>query len=290
MRRFILVSGLAAFAAVAPAQQVLQCVNPDVLNSLVFNARSESRLVVRRDMPENVAGFRAPAGFTLIGSGVRGQGLSTLVAYKTTLERDKAFDSLLGFLSGEGWNRETRQLDQVPSITVAGTQSSAATLCRNGDRRNVQVQEIGGVRYAVIAGFVTSPERACGAPDPRQGFSANPMAAMNAVRAVMPQFSFPSSARATGGAPSGDMTGGDETVSSVRIETPDTAATLAGNLARQLREQGWRSDAEWKGALSTGSTWMRGAGAGQTYWGKLEILNLGNGILDISYSVATGSR
>lgn len=286
MRKLTLAISMVTFCVAAPAQQVLQCVNADVLNSLVFNARAESKLVVRRTMPDTVDGFRAPAGFTLIGSGVRGQNLSTVVAYKTTLETTAAFDSLMGLLSAEGWKRESTSLQQQPLVSVAGPQPAAARLCRNGQRRNMLVQEIQGVRYATIFGFEATPPRACDAPMPQQGFGVDPIAAFNARRAILPQFTFPDTARLAPAA-GGEVFSGNSASTSARIESPDTAASLARHLSRQLVEQGWRSDAQWSGKLSTGSTWSRSNADGQTIWGTLEILSRSAGIYDVGFTLAT---
>jgi hypothetical protein len=285
IRSMVVAAAAAAYVAAAMAQQALQCVNPDVLNSLVFNGRAESRVVVTRSMPGNPAGFQAPPGFTLIGSGVSGQGISTRVAYKTTLESAKALDSLIGFLAQQGWSREATPQDQPASFPLARPQTPAAMLCRNGERRIVGVEEGEAVRYAIIIGANPAPPRACGALNLQQGFGQNPRVAFDAARAVMPQFSFPDSARMNGRPSDRGTTGLAE--SSMRIESPDSAATIAGILARQLREQGWRVDSEWKGALSTGSMWVRKADAGPTYWGTLEVLNLGSGTFEVSYSAAT---
>lgn len=292
MRRLIIGIVSAGIAATAIGQQaLLQCVNPDVLNSLVFNGIIESRVVISRSMPANVDGFRAPAGFSLIGSAARGQAFpSSVVAYRTALDREKALDSLLGFLAGEGWSRESVAQAQIAAVNVIGSQSPATTLCRNGERRSVQVQEIDGVRYASINGAATIPGRACGVQPPQQTFGGNPRAALDAAQAIMPRFSFPDTARTNGQPPGGMRFGGNENSTSVRIQSPDSAATLASNLARQLREQGWRGDAEWKGSISTGSTWMRSNDAGQAFWGTLEILNLGNGVYDVGFSAATGRQ
>lgn len=295
MRKFIIAMSAAAFTAATPAQEAMQCVNPDVLNGLVFNGRAESRLVVKRTMPEIAIGFGAPADFTLIGSGVRGAGVATVVAYKTVLESGKAFDSLLDFLYADGWRRETTPRAQPPTVSVAGPLPLAARLCRDGERRNLLVQEIEGVRYATIFGFETSPPRACNAPDPRQlaqqGLQMNPMAAINTLRAGMPQFSFPETARMAGGAGAVDSNMNSDAVSTTaRIESPDTAAALAGKLAQQLLAQSWRNDAQWNGTLSTGSTWTRKTDDGKTYWGTLEILSLGKGVYDVGFTLANGSR
>lgn len=285
MRKFIIAAGLMAVTVVASAQEALQCVNPDVLNSLLFNARAEAKLEVRRTMPDIIAGFRAPAGFQLIGSGVRGQGQATSVAYKTTLQDQAALDSLVGFLSQEGWRRENTQQSLPPGVIIAGPQPTAEMLCRNGERRNVRVQDIGGMRYATITGFRTSPPRACDAPQPQQDF-LDPMASINARRANLPRLSFPDTARmSTTSAPNG-INEQRTASSTVRIESPDSPASLVRLLSRQLVEQGWRSDAQWSGRISSGSTWTRRNADGQAMWGTLEILGVGAGTYDVGFTLA----
>jgi len=289
MRRLIIAASVATFAAAAPAQQALQCVNPDVLNSLVFNAYADSKLVVKRAMPDIVAGFGAPADFTLIGSAVRGVNASTTVAYKTSLEADKAFDNLLRFLNAEGWQREITPEAQSPAIMMAGPPPLAAQLCRNGERRSLRVQEIEGVRYATIYGYETAPPRVCNAPRPPQT-STTSAVALNTGLGHMPQFSFPETARMDAGLPGGTINNDRTLSTSVRIRSPDTAAALAGHLSQQLVAQNWSTDARWNGALSSGSTWTRKGDDGKTYWGTLEILSIGKGIYDVGFTIASGSR
>jgi hypothetical protein len=287
MHKFIVAIGSVAFCVAAPAQQLLlQCVNPDVLNSLVFDARPESKLLLRREMPDNLAGFRAPAQFTLIGSGVRADGLSTTVAYRTALETQAALDSLVGFLSGEGWKGERMPEAQLPMANVAGSQPNNARLCRDGNRRNIVMQDIGAVRYATIYGFETTPARACDAPPAQSGFGVNPMASVNARQASLPRFSFPDTARMSSGSAGGlSLSGGNMASTATRIESPDSPERLARHLAGQLAEQGWRSGTEWSGKLSTGSTWSRSNADGQLLHGTLEILSLGEGAYDVGFSL-----
>jgi len=284
MRKYIIAAGLAALTLVAPAQEALQCVNPDVLNSLIFNARPEAKLVVRRTMPEVVDGFRAPAGFQLIGSGVRGQNLSTVVAYKTTLQDQAALQSLISFLSGEGWKPETQQA-MMPAVTVAGAQPAVTVLCRNGDRRGVRVQDVGGNRYVTITGFESRPARDCNAPQPQQEFMQNPMAAINARRANLPRLSFPDTARMSSGSASDGVNMQSVVSTASRIESPDSAGSLARLLSRQLVEQGWRRDAEWSGRISSGSTWTRSNADGQAMSGSLEILRVAAGTYDVGFTL-----
>ncbi len=60
------------------------------------------------------------------------------------------------------------------------------------------MKEVGGVRYATIAGGQTNPPRACDVPQPQPPGFGNPMAAINAAQAMMPQFSPPATARMSG--------------------------------------------------------------------------------------------
>jgi hypothetical protein len=290
MRRIFIIVGVASFAAAATAQQALQCANPDVLNALVFGAMEDSRLVVKLEMPADPAGFRAPTGFTLIGSGVRGQNLATTVAYKTTLETRMAFDSLIAFLAEEGWKPEgVPQLAQL-AISVAGSQSAAAQVCRNSVRRHVQVREVEGTRYATISGSTAMPPRVCDAPTSLDYLLSNPMAMVNARQAQMPRLSFPDSVR-LGSLPVGaegdthNNTFSTTYTNTTRIESPDSAASLARHLARQLSEQGWRSDADWSGKLSSGSTWSRRNAEGQSLGGMLEILSVDEGVFDVAFTL-----
>lgn len=281
MRKFVLVLLSMMVAVAAHAQEALQCANPDALNSLVFSGRPELKLAIRRALPDNPAGYRAPAGFTLIGSGLRGTG--TVVAYKTTLETGKAFDNLLAQFADDGWRREATASAQ-PLATVAGATPTEAMVCRNGERRNLRVRDAGAVRYAILSSF-TVADRACDAPDPR---SIDSVAARTAAMASMPQFSFPATARTAAGTGSRLLPNG-LTSSSVRVESPDTGESLARHLARQLAEQGWRRDAEWNGALSSGSTWTRRGTNGQMYWGTLEVLSPGGNVYEVGFGMVAGA-
>ncbi|HTP38103.1 MAG TPA: hypothetical protein VMI92_00870 [Steroidobacteraceae bacterium] len=293
MRKFIIAVSATACSVAALAQEPFQCVNPDVLNALVFNARVESRLVAKRTLPDVADGYAAPADFTLIGSVVRGANVLTSVGYKTALEARKAFDNLLQFMNAEGWQPEFTPRTP-PAVTVAGPPPLAVNLCRNGERRNFLIRDIEGVRYAMISGYETSPPRACNVPAPQQvtlqGMQTNPLAAINALHDSLPQLSFPETARMIAPPPGAENLNTDAVFSVTRIESPDTAATLAGLLSPQLVAQNWSNDAKWSGALSTGSTWIRKTDDGKKYWGTLEILSLGKGIYNVRFTLASWAR
>lgn len=276
MRKLAFASGMMLFSVAALGQDAFQGANRDVLNALIFNARSEMKMTVTRTMPSSMAGFRLPAGFTLIGTGVRGDPdtRSTTVAFKTSLPADKAYAALVDAHRADGFAAEASQYPQtfnVPSERMEGT------VCRNAERRALLVTEADGVRYASINFFPEQVRFACNAPDPRManmGFGG--------MRAGMPKFNFPSTARMVNGL--GGLGGGSNNTfaTSTRIQSPDAAASLAEYLAAQLPAQGWRRDAAWNGSLSSGSTW-KGELDGRPAWGSLEIVSFGEGVYEVGF-------
>lgn len=293
MNKFFIAGCALTLSIAVPAQELLRCVNPHVLNALLFNGRVEARVTASSGIPEGAKGFGAPAGFALIGSALRGQqltGSSLTVAYKTDLEPKSAVEKLVDFLSGEGWAREAvPQPTLPPGLAVTGLpQLPGATLCRNGERRSVLVHALNGVGYATISGALAA-QRACGAAAPGPSFQ-NPMADINVANANMPRFSFPETARTGGGSPGFKPPPSGGAASEVRIQSPDTAQALSRHLAAQLVQQGWRSDAEWSGKLSTGSTWSRQVADGRTAAGTLEILSLGAGVYDVGFGLTVMPR
>lgn len=282
MHKFFVSLGAIALSCAAPAQEMLQCVNPDVLNSLVYSARPEMKLALSRGMPANADGFRAPAGFSLIGSGVRGADVARIVAYRTELDSATAFERLLQSLSGEGWKREVAQQPPIANMVLPAAPANTATVCRNGERRFVQVRDVGGVHYATISTTSPGTSHACDTPAPQPTGFGNPAAAMSAARALLPQFTFPDGTRLLPAGPDAGMFNG-VTSATARIESPDSAANLSRHLSRQLAEQGWKSDAEWSGKLSTGSTWTRRGADGEPMWGTLEILSPGAGVYEVGF-------
>lgn len=291
MRKLAVAIGSMTLVAGAMAQDAFDCVNPDVLNALVFDGRVESRLVVMRELPGNAEGFGAPPEFTLIGSGIRGNNAGTEVAYRTDLDGNQALASLRQFLGTQGWQIETQAVNQLPTMTVAGARPLAVQLCRDGERRSLRVREVDGVRYANITGYKSSPPRACNAPVEQTPGFGDPMAAINTLRSRLPKISFPDTARmATGTGMDQTNLNSDSVSTAVRIESPDTAASLAEFIAAQVAEQGWFRDAGWNGKLSTGSSWTRFADDGRNYLGMLEILSLGGQVYNVEFTISNPAR
>lgn len=273
---------IAFFAAAATAQQPLQCLNPDVLNGLVFLGRSELKVEVTRSLPPAMSGLRAPDAFSLIGTGVRDSGRITNVAYKTALTIDKAYTDIVAALGSAGWAVEASAAAGT-TFNVAGAPRTTS-VCRNGDRRAVMVAEVAGVRYVNIIGYAQGEQpRDCNAPDPGPGNLAF-MTARNAV----PRFRFPAgTAIAQGGGGGGG--GSDVFTSATRIISSESATALAELLASQLQGQGWRPDSVWSGAGSAGSTWRK-LDEGRLTWGTLEIVRVSERTYDVDFTLALSSQ
>ncbi len=278
MKKSASAAALMLFALAASSQELLQCANPDVLNGLVFRGRSDAKMTVTRAMPKEMPGMRAPAGFELIGTGVRPAG-DWSTAFKTALAADKAMAALTDALATDGWSIEARQ-SPPETFNVSG-QPQASIVCRNGERRSLSVQDMGTTRYARMQAVTDQRARACNTEDPRlRGTDMFTNAARD-----MPRLDFPATSHSTSMDATPGGGGPDSYSTASRIQSPDSAAGLAAHFAAQLAKQGWRQDGAWSGARSAGSTWTRIASDGQPAWGMLEILGISRGVYEAGFTL-----
>lgn len=274
MRRFVLAAIATMATLTAVAQQPMQCLNPDILNGVVFGGRNQDKVEVTLGLPASMSGFKAPAGLTLIGTGVRGGGTSTSIAHKSSLAADKAYAALASAAGAEGWTVEDDPGSRG-AFNVGGG-PKAGTLCRDGERRGLLAWEVAGTTYTNIVVYPDMPRRECNAPDPGLDFMFN--------RNATPRFRFPAGTTlATGGGGGGGSNTNFTT--STRIISPETPAQLVELLATQIQEQGWRPDADWSGAASAGSTWRKTLN-NQLAWGTLEIVRVSESTYDVDFTVA----
>jgi hypothetical protein len=267
----------AMFSLTAFSQDLLECVNPDVVNSLLFNGRADARYLVSPDLPDALSGYRAPAGFEFVGSLARNDTIST-ATFRTELAGEFAFDSAVAAFEAERWEAEEQLRIGVPVFSLTNRPLSV-TLCRDGERRNVRVRNVNAARFVEI-NFVTEDRpRACHADDPR--FSQMPT--MGAIHEQLPTLTFPDSTREPNGNDPGGGTGGagERVRTSVQVESPDTARALINHFAGQMADQGWLPDAGWSGQHSAGSTWSRVGDDNIRYTGILEAVGLGDSIYDV---------
>jgi hypothetical protein len=278
MKNLAVAAAAALFSLGAVAQGLPQCLNPDVLNALVYNGRIESKATVTRTLPATLVGFRAPSGFSLIGTAVRDSGRATLVAFKTALSSEQAMSALTESLRADGWAPEAPQ-GPGQTFTVPG-EPQYVTVCRNSERRSLVVRDVGGVRYANISLTTEQRSLACNEKDPRMGGMD-----LMAMQSSMPKFTFPSTTRQAG--PGGGGGGSNDIYrTATRIQSPDSGASLAEHLAGQLTAQGWKRDSAWNGTVSSGSNWKRQAD-GKTTWGTLEIVRMASDMHDVRFTVQT---
>lgn len=266
----------ALLSCTALGQDLLECLSPEIVDGLLAGGRDETRLTVSRDLPAELAEFSAPADFEFIGTAVRGEGVITTAAYATTQGTDTAHRALLAAFEAAGW--EVEEEPGGGSTFNVPSRQTRSTICRDGERRQIQVEDIEGRRYARITIAAEQPPYACHA-DPLQQMVGP--ARFNRLRELMPSLDFPDTARAIGNG--GGVGGSGDTVStSTRIESTESASALGDLLASQLIGQGWMRDATWTGSLSTGSSWTREAD-GEPYWGTLEIVTIEPNVYDMRF-------
>jgi hypothetical protein len=273
MRKLVIATTAAVVAFAAVAQQPQQCVNPDLLNGLVFLGRSDQKVTVTRGLPAFMSGFRAPTGFSLIGTGVRGAD-TTVVAYKTSLPTDKAYTAVLAVLGADGWAVESTP-GSAATFNVAGGLKEG-TVCRNAERRTVLAADFAGVTYVNIFSFPGARPRDCNAP-----LGLDLSSAMGP--GASPRFQFPAGTSLAQGFGGGGGGSNSQFTTSTRIISGETAARLVEHLASQMASQGWRPDASWFGRGSAGSTWSK-TDAGGLNWGMLEIIRVGEGTYDVDFT------
>ncbi|HTP38101.1 MAG TPA: hypothetical protein VMI92_00860 [Steroidobacteraceae bacterium] len=275
MRKLAMTAIASCVALAAAAEQPLQCVNPDIINGVLFFGRSEGKIDVTRGLPPFMSGLRTPADFSVIGSGVRDNGMTTIVAYKTSLDSDNAYAAIVAALGTEGW-----EVEPQPGSTEAFRLANGprdGILCRNAERRGVRVWEAAGVRYVNIETYPQAHPHDCNTPDPamtRAFFGPN---------SAVPRFQFPAGTSLAQGAGGG---GGSSEVysTSSRVISTETPARLVGFLAGELQDQGWRQDADWSGNGNAGSTWRKTID-GQLTWGALKITRVSEGTYAVDFTL-----
>lgn len=272
MRKLATAAAAAVCTLASFAQQPLQCPHPDILNGLVLLGRSDIKMTVTRGSTGFLGNFRAPAGFMLIGTGVRDS--STTVAYKTSQSSDKAFAALVAALGAEGWAAEA-QPGTGATFNVAGAPKEGI-LCLNGERRAILATEVEGISYVTVNSYPSRGARECNTPDPAMNLSFG----MGA-----PRFQFPAGTSLAQGFGGGGGSNQSYSTSS-RIISPETPARLVEHLASQIEAQGWQPDSGWSGAGSAGSTWSKTVN-GQSTSGLLDIVRVSADTHDVSFTLTS---
>lgn len=265
----------------ASAQDLLADVNQDVLNGLIFQARSEARATVTRTLPAEFSRLEISDQFDLIGTAIRADG-NHVTAFRTSQPAAQAFDLLLGALTVDGWEVEMPQGMPMQQTFNAPTQIQASRICRAGERRAVMVRDAGDVRLVSVSGGAVEPgPRPCHAPLP--GASTMGPGGFLSLNRHMPRFDFPAGVLVLGGGGGGG--GNDYFSAATRVQSPEEpASALALILSRQLTAQGWTRDAAWNGALGAGTNWTRRSDDGLLV-GTLEVVDRGGNLHEVTFTV-----
>jgi hypothetical protein len=78
---------------------------------------------------------------------------------------------------------------------------------------------------------------------------------------------------------------GDTYATDTQIRSPLSGAGFMDALASQMSQQGWNADARWSGTLSSGGRWTRTSDDGTFFWSTLEIVDMDDGLYDLSFRI-----
>lgn len=285
MKKSIVALTGALFSLTALGQDLLECLSPDLVNGVLFSGRTDSHPSVTATLPAVLAGYEPPADFALVGTAVRGNGASTTVAYLTSIDREEAYAAMLASFEADGWVIEEPLMVAAPIFVEQNSRGPVAgTICRDGERRYLSVDEIDGRRFASI-GLNDQPQtRGCNEDDPRRRNLG--MSMMSMLTSEAPTIALPSGTTAADGSGrinSGSGGSGDTYSTDSQIRMTISATEFMQDLAGQMSAQGWSADVRWSGALSQGGRWTRTSDEGILYWSTLELVDVGEGVFDLSF-------
>ncbi len=260
MRCFIL-AGLALCALTARAQSPRQCVNPANVDGLVFLGSQRPEDQRHHAMPAFMGGFRAPAGFSFIGTGVNlGKGDEGRLQ-----DHAGQRQGLCGCrwprwaLKAGRWNRRRARATSSRWRLPRGWKRFAAT----GSGSCCQWPNPAAATFVSI-------RDAAGAQAPRlQRAAADDAVVRNGTERRAP---FPVSGRQQSRAGRRCRQRWAATTTSRpprRLISTENLDRLVALLGSQIQQQGWQPDSAWSGDRGAGSTWNK-AGDGGAIRGTLE--------------------
>jgi hypothetical protein len=262
MRRFILLGTAMVSGAAAFGQGLLDCVDPDVLRALMLQSQAERAPIITEAVPPEIALLKMPAGFAWIGSAERITGRvdastntsQVTASWRSNLAPDAARAATATALTASGW-----AIRSTPGIgmSVFGSMDAqvSQTACRDGRPVNMNVAAMDGVTYVLFTiQRGSAGNTICNQPD-----RPSPVATTG-LEQYLPRLNMPVdpatgvSVRYLGG--SGSTSAGNVTIRT-EFSMKDSVGNIARHFARQMSEQGWSSDANWSGASTAGSSWLR---------------------------------
>jgi hypothetical protein len=287
MRKLIFVLAGAFCGFAASAQDLLDCVNPDVLRGLVLRSSADEGVVFSTASPAQMSDITAPPQFDWIGSVERTGGVAASVsaAFRTDLAPDAAMEVAMAGLTSSGWEAQP-QLGGAGGAFASMPITRSQTACRDEQPVSVAANELENTTYVTYSFTTSSANTVCSAPDPSSplgGLSAN-------IYRDMPSLEFPPDP--VTGEPvrsSGGGGGGSQNVrySTTQVTHNESLNGLAVFLSEQLSAQGWVADTSWTGTTTAGSSWTRQADPDASLQGMLQITALANSRYDVTFRIVT---
>jgi len=287
-RRTLILLPAALLCLPASGADLLQCVNPDVRQGLLFIVPGDPEPDITDEMPAQIAAIPRPEGLTWIAASLRSSGV--VGAFRTDDEPQVAVDAAIAALIPEGW---------IPDGSFASSRSPFAspaidvsqTLCRDGDLRSVSARQSDGVTYLTYNVPRNAERTVCqtgpgpgGSPfgRPSGGPFGGPAPGATGVAALVPALEFttldPTAIPRNGGG--GGVGGSFSRTTTIRIGAE--LGAVAGHVEAQLDAQGWERDAEWSGSATAGSTWTRSMEGGQLAALAVDVLDRGSSSYEIA--------
>jgi hypothetical protein len=291
MRRLAFFTVAALASATVFGQSLLDCIDPEVLRTLLLQGQGGQQLTITTTMPVELSALKVPREFTWIGSAERVTGRvdastnasQVTTAWRTSLAPDVALLSVTSAMTASGWTVPKRPA-LGRNVFDASAQQLPAPACREDKLVNVAANTMDGVTYLMITfqrGNV--PNQTCA-----QMARNNPTYGADVgLDRYLPKLEMPLDPRT--GQPvrrqdNGWGGGGDSFAAQAELPTADSVGNVARHFAKQMAEQGWSSDASWSGASTAGSSWSKHADASLIH-GTLSVTSIDNGLLRVVLSV-----
>src|SRR5690606_34936623 len=146
MRKLIATLTGLCFSAAAFGEDLLQCLDPHLVQSLIAPSATLNPTRITTDVPTELEGFVVPAGFDWIGS-LEGD-IRKTVALKTTLDAHAAAAAAVESLKAMGWTEAaTPSIGMTRVFVSSDVPSAGAQMCRGDASGALTVREVEGSRY-----------------------------------------------------------------------------------------------------------------------------------------------
>ncbi|NKB99652.1 MAG: hypothetical protein GKR90_14310 [Pseudomonadales bacterium] len=240
------------FIFCASADSPIDCVDPDIANTLL-GMPGQGQLEITRSLPDRFRSIDVPSEFTLIGS--RQSPYLTMVSYradKTTVDDAKA--KLRKRMAEAQWHVPER--NNVPG--------------RRGGFQSERIQRVRDVlsmchdeKGNLSATFGEAPHAstyitlmASGQNSPGQCQLIQQMGSRIFQDRAMPTLTLPKAAKTKGNEIGGVSSSGDGATTRIALETSLSTPDLLTFFNQQLTQQDWTLDGSWIGLRSSGSVWV----------------------------------